>query len=97
MHTFTSRYGGSPRILVAWRSPAMCETKQVRDETVSDIEHSQIIFHSTLHSASSYALAERPSKASSGGNRQSFQCSCSSYALAERPSKASSGGNSLSF
>ncbi len=41
--------------------------KQVRDETVSVIEHSRIIFHSTLHSASSYALAERPSKASSGG------------------------------
>ncbi len=45
---------------------------------------------SFLCNCSSCALAERPSKSSSGGNRPSFLCNCSSYALAERPSKASS-------
>ena len=43
------------------------------------------------------ALADRPSKTSSGGNRPSFLCTCSSNALAKRPSKASSGGNRPSF
>ena len=33
---------------VAWRSPARCKTKQVRDKTVSVVEHSRIIFHQTF-------------------------------------------------
>ena len=44
MCTFTSGLGGSPRILVAWLSPAMCKTKQVQGETVSVIEHLRIIY-----------------------------------------------------
>ena len=49
---------------------------KVRNKTLSFVEHLWVIFHPTLHQASSCAQAERPSKASSGRNRPSFLCNC---------------------